>query len=433
MRASFPLALGLRILRGRTGSGRHLRGSVLAIALSLVPLLVVMEVSTGLIEGITARLIEVGTYHIQVFLPSSTGPDELAHYADAAMGTSPVVEVIPERQGTGLLASSGASAGITVRFVPPGLISGSPGMRKYFRIASGTAELGEGRILVGSAVADRLGAAVGDRLVLLTPFSENGQGPPRLTPVTVGGIFDTGYQELDKLYAYAALPASWSMVSPRASRTLLGVKVKDPFGDVAGAARALRRVLPVEARVYTWRELEYARLRSFQTTKALLLVIMGMIVLVAGVNLSSAVIMIAFERRMEIGILKSVGAGPWPLSMAFLAAGLVTGFLGTAAGLALGLLAAVNINELIAALQWLVNAALAAYSAARAGLAPGTPPVPPFTLFNSAYYLSTIPIRIGWVETGLAAAFSIALSGIASYLPASRAARARPLDVIRKV
>ncbi len=60
------------MLRGKGGTARYLRGAVLGIAVSLVPLIVVMEVSTGMIEGITARLLEVGTYHLQVALPPDT-------------------------------------------------------------------------------------------------------------------------------------------------------------------------------------------------------------------------------------------------------------------------------------------------------------------------------------------------------------------------
>ena len=58
MRESVYLAL--RTLRGRSGTARYVRGAVAGIALGLVPLVIVMEVSTGMIEGITARLLEIG-------------------------------------------------------------------------------------------------------------------------------------------------------------------------------------------------------------------------------------------------------------------------------------------------------------------------------------------------------------------------------------
>ena len=69
-------SLSLRVLRGRGGTARYLRGAVIGIAISLVPLIVVMEVSTGMIDGITARLLEVGTYHLQIALPPDTDDRE---------------------------------------------------------------------------------------------------------------------------------------------------------------------------------------------------------------------------------------------------------------------------------------------------------------------------------------------------------------------
>ena len=91
---------------------------------------------------------------------------------------------------------------------------------------------------------------------------------------------------------------------------MIGVKVRDPFGNLSRVAREVAAAAGGDARVATWRDIEYARLSSFRTTKALLLFIMALIVVVACVNVSSTVLMILFERRHDLGILKSVGAGP---------------------------------------------------------------------------------------------------------------------------
>jgi len=185
--------------------------------------------------------------------------------------------------------------------------------------------------------------------------------------------------------------------------------------------------------VATWREIEYARLSSFRTTKALLLFIMALIVVVACVNVSSSVLMILFERRHDLGILKSVGASPRALSFAFLLAGFTTGLAGTIAGIGAGLLLAVNINEVIAGLEWTINRILDLASIFMSFLAPSAHPFGAFTLFNSAYYLKSIPVRIMANEVVAAAVGALLLSAFAAYLPAARAARTRPLDILRKV
>jgi ABC-type lipoprotein release transport system permease subunit len=107
--------------------------------------------------------------------------------------------------------------------------------------------------------------------------------------------------------------------------------------------------------------------------------------------------------------------------------------MGTALGVALGLLVAVNINELIAGLEWTVNHALALASLLRAPFAPSASPFGSFTLFNSAYYLKSIPIQIEPLEVTTASVAALLLSALASWLPASRAARTRPLEILRKL
>ena len=67
------------------------------------------------------------------------------------------------------------------------------------------------------------------------------------------------------------------------------------------------------------------------------------------------------------------------------------------------------------------------------GFFPAAHPFGAFTLFNSAYYLKTIPVRINAGEVVAAAAAALVLSAVAAYLPAARAARTRPLEILRKV
>ena len=434
MRSPLALFLSLRMLRGRDGTARYLRGSAVGIALSLIPLIVVMEVSTGMIQGITTKLLEVGTYHVQAVLAPGTRPQQLLDDAAAVAAIPGVTAAVPERQGTGLLVTARSASGVSVRCVPPDVFSRDPGFRSNVTIRAGTARLDNPNVLlVSAALSASLGLVPGDQVNLLTTFNENMSGPPRLTPLVVGGIYETGYQELDKSLVYAPLPLASRALSPRASRVMIGIKVREPFGDLEAVASAISARLHDNARVATWQEIEYPRMASFRTTRALLLFIMALIVLVASVNVSSSVLMIIFERRSDIGILKSVGIGEGPLSRAFLFTGFSTGLLGTAGGIAAGLLVAVNINEVIAGLEWIVNRFLQLVSLVRAAFVAGAPPLGAFTLFNSAYYLKSIPIRINASDVVAAAAATLLLCACASYIPALRAARTRPLEILHKV
>jgi lipoprotein-releasing system permease protein len=425
--------LGARTLRGRSGTGRYLRGAVAGIALGLVPLVLVMEVSTGMIEGITARLLEVGSSHLQATLPAALGTDDLVAAARVVEKLPGVRVVTAERQATVLLTVSTRSAGVTLRCVDPVSFARDEGLHRYLAASAGSLDLSQPRtVLISAALARTLGASPGDIVLAVAGLTGEAVVLPRVTRLTVGGVYETGYQELDKVVAYVSLADAAAAVPPRSARTLLGVKVVDPFADLSTVASRVAEALGPDARVSSWRDLERSRLASFETTRWLLVLIMSLVAAVAAANVSSTVLMLVLERRQEIGILLGIGARPAALTRSFLLAGLVASFAGTALGIAAGLLLAVNVNGLIAALDRLLNFAAGAFELARAPFVSGTGSGDRLTLFQSAYYLQSIPVRIRAVEVSVAAAGTLLVACLAAYLPARRAGRMSPLEVLRR-
>jgi lipoprotein-releasing system permease protein len=427
----FPLRLGVRNLIGRRGrASPHLVGSILAIGLSLIPLILVMEVADGMIEGITRRYLEVGTYHAQVILPASVGDEEVSGLLSRLRSRPGVRLAIMERQGLGLLYTPTGRTAVTIRAVPPELYSEDEGFRRYFRLESGSFHLASrDSILLGREIAQRLGAGLGDRVKLLVLRGiTQGRQLPVLAAFTVRGVFSTGYQELDKLWVYIPLAASERLLAGRGATRFIGIKLAEPFAGLEAQLERLREVLPAQAEIYSWYQLEKANYKSFQTTKMLLLFIMALILAVATVNVSSALIMVVLERLPEIAILKSMGAGPGAISLSFLITGLLTGLAGTALGLAAGVALALNVNALIRGLESALNAGARLFAFLAA---PGSAP-PTLRIFNPEFYLDQIPIHLRFGELYAIGAATLLLAILAAYLPARRAGRVRPLEVLRR-
>jgi lipoprotein-releasing system permease protein len=257
-----------------------------------------------------------------------------------------------------------------------------------------------------------------------------GRSLPRISTFTVRGIFSTGYQELDKLWAYIPLRTGVRVLPDSSSTTFVGIKVSDPY-DRARLSR-LQRELGTQAQISSWYDLERANYKSFQTTRALLIFIMALIVAVATINISSSLIMVVIEKTEEIGILKAIGARPREVTRTFVLTGLCAGFAGVLLGLSLGLAVAVNINALLAGVELLVNQAVLGVRRLIEPIAllPGAAPV---RIFNAEFYLEEIPIRIKGVELFIVAACSLLLSVLAAFFPARAAARIKPLEVLRKI
>jgi lipoprotein-releasing system permease protein len=430
----YPLALAVRmIFSPSTRLSRYLKSAVLGIGLSLVPLIVVLEVADGMIEGITRRYVELGTYHLQVLLPADEpAPQELLETIESA----PDVHLaLTERQGLGLLYAGSRRLGVTIRAVPPWLYEKDADFRRYLSLDSGSFTLESGSdILLGREVAAQLDAAPGDVVKLLTTVSLPGRSAvPRVTRFTVRGVFSSGYQDLDKLWVYIPLGSGRRILRGDGNSEFIGVKVADPYRRLSAQVSDLRRLLPRGTRIYTWYQLEKANYKSFQTTKALLVFIMAMIVVVAAFNISSALVMVVLEKTTEIAILKAMGAHPSEIRRTFLFTGFITGTAGALVGLLLGLLIAVNINELITGLEKILNMLLAVYTRLRLPLSGSRPAQPGITLFNSAFYLEKIPIRLQLGELFAVTGLTLLLATLAAYLPARRAGRIRPLEILRRV
>ncbi len=425
-----PLTVaGRYLLAARKGSVRRIRGAAVAVALSLVPLIVVMEVSGAMIRGITARYLELGTYHLQILPFSDLREKELSRIAGSLRDRGEVLLMTPERQGLGLAYSGRGRTGVTIRAVPEDLWERDGGLRRYLEIRAGSFDLsGPDSAVVGTELARRLSLEVGDQVKVLTVRTLDGGGLlPRVTSFTVRGVVSTGYQELDKLWLYIPLSRGERIMSRETSRGILGIKIRDPFGGIGDAMEKIRRELPPGLRVYSWFELEKGQYMSFRTTKYLLLFIMALILAVASVTISSALVMLQIEKREDIAILKSLGMGPRDISRIFLAVGFAVGLVGTLLGVAAGLAISVSVNEIIAGVEGLMNFLVrwgrVLFLLPRGG---------GVTLLDPRFYLERIPVEIDFLEVTAAAGFSLLLSLLASYLPSRGAGRVRPLEVLRR-
>lgn len=427
--------LGLRTFVSRRGRISNLLfGSIIGIGLSLIPLVVVLEVADGMIEGITRRYLEVGTYHLQVSLAGDANLESYEILAEQLRKRSGVTRVITERQGMGLLYTDSERGAVTVRAVPPSLYREDEDFRKFFRLLEGSFDLDSPQaILVGREIARKLGVSVGEPVKLLSMVSTSvGRSLPRVSSFKVTGIFTTGYQELDKLWTYIPLRTGERVLPGGSSSTFLGVKVRDPFQRIDGQLRALRADLPEEVQVTSWYDLERANYKSFQTTRALLVFVMALIVAVATINISSSLIMVVIEKTEEIGILKAMGADPRDITRTFVLTGLCVGLAGVVLGLGLGLAVAVNINSVLAGAELLVNWLV---FTVRQLISPiiAVQSTAPVRVFNAEFYLEEIPIRIKVVELFSVASASLLLSALAAFFPARAAARIKPIEVLRKI
>jgi lipoprotein-releasing system permease protein len=257
-------------------------------------------------------------------------------------------------------------------------------------------------IVIGRELSRSLRVQVGDPVSVVSPFGDLGPaGPqPKSRPFRVAGIFYSGMYEYDSKFAYIDLPEAQRFFG---SDTVTGLELK--VTDVDAAKATMSRVVfalggwPYRAK--DWGELNRSLFAALQQEKLAMAVILGFIVLVATFTILATLIMMVLEKRKEIAVLKSMGAGVPSVMKIFVTEGVVIGGVGALFGLLLGLGTCLLIDKV------------------------GIP------LNPEIYYVSNLPVVMDGGQFTLVALAALVLSYLATLYPATKAARLHPVDGLR--
>lgn len=436
--ASILFAFRMLIPKHKTPSNarKSMAGAVLCVALSLIPLVVVLVVADGMIEGITDRIVGLSSYHIQIEhrnnrMQVSSAIEELTDISKQMRELNGVISASAEVQGVALGSGKKGRTGITVRAVESSVFNDNNAFKTYFSLIQGTMSLDGGKnALIGEKTAKNLGVSAGDSFYIISSsVSAAGSVIPKLSIFKVAGIISSGYQELDSLWVFIPLEYAFDVFSLSNVQMIVGLETKSPFTEeIFDVYNAVDDVLPLTDTAYMWNELNTAQYENYASTKMLLLLVMFLIVLVASVNVSSALVMLVMERRKEIAILKSVGASGSGISISFLIIGTCIGGLGVIAGIPLGLLCAVNVNEIIILFEKIVNFFM--YFVYSIIEKEGYKAI---QVLDPEFYLAKVPVTVPFIELFLIACVTMCLSLAVSLFPAIRAGKEKPLSILRKV
>jgi lipoprotein-releasing system permease protein len=419
MKTGWTFFVALRFLLGRAKEGgRYLRGAAAGIALSLVPIIVTLIVADGMIQGITDRFIELGTGHLQVY--DFSGEHELDTLVPRIEKIEGVRGVWYERQGLGVIAGPDGRRGATIRSVDPSFWTDAGSAAYLTSLAGSSYPQTDQEVVLGQSLAGEIGAAVGDTVRIMTIRNIEGRPVPRITAFTVAGIVSSGYRELDALWCISSRGGGDRALGETTGRPYLIVKIDDPYRKAGIFSMDLQRMLGPGCVVYTWGDLHQAQYRSYESTRQLLIFIMALIVIVAAVNVSSATSMLALERQRDIAVLKAAGAGPGETGAVFVLASLLTGLTGAVSGIGLGLFLGININPIIHGLERILSFFSTLFRGAEV------------KILDPGYYLENIPVIVDWPAVLLIGLFTVLCAIAASWIPARRAGKLRPLDLFRK-
>ncbi len=199
---------------------------------------------------------------------------------------------------------------------------------------------GEGElpgIILGRRLADHIGARLETEIGVLNPQGEitpYGSFPVKKR-FRVVGIFNSGFFEFDNAWAITTLKAAQQSLSLGDLINSAEFRIDDI--DLAeDVATAIEEKAGADYAALSWMERNKTVFNALEMEKLVTTVAIGLIMLVAALNILTALVMMVMEKNKDIAILKSIGARDSQIRRIFMWQGLIIGMLGTLGGLVLG-------------------------------------------------------------------------------------------------
>jgi lipoprotein-releasing system permease protein len=307
--------------------------SVIGVSVGVMALLIALALMTGLQAELRDRLVGSAA-HVYVFKAGGFQniPDDIQRLRSVphVVGAAPVI------LGQGLARAADRDIPITLKGVIPDLESTVTEVQK--RLQTGSMEdlkPKQGQIpgiVLGRDLAEKLGVYVGDSVLVLT--AEGVLTPmgvqPRTRAFRVCGTFSLGLYEYDASYGFVHLSVAEQLFGDSTTK-FIELKVDDLFA-AQGIAEQIPTLLGPEYQAQDWADMNSSLFQALWLEKMAISITIGLIVLVAALNIIASLILLVMEKSRDIAILKTMGSSAASIRRIFVLQGLIIGLVGTSAG-----------------------------------------------------------------------------------------------------
>lgn len=390
--------------------------SIIGVILGVAALTVVLSVTSGFQDSFKAKVLGVNSHAI--VLKYGNDFTEYRDVMKTATKEPHVLAAAPFVFNDMMIAHGTISSGVLLKGIDAELspkvldIESRLVEGKMENIARRVPPEGGGppmpAIFIGKELAKKLHAKMGDRIRMVLgkldmdsarwDADKNGTAQKEFR---VGGIFYSGFDEYDRHLAYVNFPEAQGLLGQ--GDAAMGVELRvDDIDRAAEVSHSLLRHLGGSPyRVIDWEELNHNLFTALRMQKVALVIFLTLIILVAAFNIVAAMTMLVIDKTKEIAILKSMGMRSAGIAGVFQIAGLTIGGIGTAAGLALGLLLCAVVRH---------------YG---------------YHLDARVYLIDELPVQVQLSELALTAGITLAICFLATVYPSLKAAFLRPVDGLR--
>ena len=406
----FEWFVGLRYLRAKHKHGFISLISLISVAgitVGVIALIVVLAVYSGFTDGLRDQILGVNSHIIVQQLGGPISNHQLTR--DRILSVRDVTGATPYLYAQTLLSGSGGGNGVVLRGMDPATAENVVGLSKQM-IKGSIHDLDQDKavrvpnIILGKNLAADLRVGVDDRVRLISP-----SGPltpmgiiPKIKTCRVAGIFETGMFEYDSTLVYMSLGNVQNFLG--VDDVAHGIEVAVPrsaLGKADQIAKQITKKLGPGFIAKDWMMMNSNLFAAFKLEKIGMFIAMALIILVAALNIISALVMVVMEKSKDIAILKSMGATSGAIMKIFFLQGMVIAIAGTTIGVAGG----VGLCELLSRYQFI-------------------------ELPSNVYPMTTLPIKVLPMDVTIIAVSSIVITLLATLYPSWKASTVHPAEVL---
>lgn len=393
---NLPVYIAKNLIKGnkKAFSSFILRVSVLATTLSVATMIVALSFINGFQQVVAEKIFHFwGHIRVQHFEPLKSSIAEASaiqrtvEIEDKLKRTIGIKSIAPFANKSAILKSAGSIEGVLVK----GIDSTYP-LEKIDRFLikgkwpSLSDTLDANEIAISSYTANQLNIDQGASLLIYF-IQENGE-MPKTRKLTVSGIYKTGIDVYDKVYAIGDL-SMIQRLNEWDAGTVSGYEIDvDDYNQMDNVSLNIYQNLPTGWNAITLKELSpeiFDWLQLQDTNKAILIIVM---IIIAGINLITCLLILILERTNMIAMLKAVGTKENTIQQIFIYYGSWIALRGIGWGTALGL---------------------------------GICYLQQYTKFiklnEEAYYIDAAPVAINYVQIAIIAGSTLLLSLMILVLP----------------
>ena len=345
MSLPFELRIALRYLMARRKQAfiSVISGiSILGVAVGVMAVLIALGLMTGLQGEVRSRILGA-TAHVSIFNSRSEPLEDYRSVVAAVRRVPRVLGSAPALYGKGVISGPTGTTGLaTLKGIVPADERTVTELATQVEdgnldVLGPTTAEGMAPILLGRDLAVSLAVGAGDVVTVMSP--QGRLSPmgilPRVARYRVAGTVRSGLYEFDAAWAYLSLGAAQRLFGAEDRASLVEVRVDDMYA-VKEVEGSIVRALGEGFLTQDWIDMNRSLFSALWLEKTAIAITIGLIVMVAALNIVATLILMVMEKHKDIAILVSMGASRGAIARIFMLQGTVIGAVGTLAGAILG-------------------------------------------------------------------------------------------------